>query len=73
MRKLLLLIGIASANIIHSQITVTTDTPPNLVQNVLIGNGVQVSNITFQGNANQFGSFVGDPGTPVDFLCYLYI
>src|SRR5688572_2491715 len=50
-----------------SQVTVTVDTPPNLVNNVLIGSGVLVSAITSQGNANQFASFTAAPGTPVDF------
>lgn len=38
---------------------VTQETPQNLVNNVLLGSGVTVSNITFQGAAVQFGSFNG--------------
>jgi hypothetical protein len=67
MKKGLLLLAFISANIIYSQVTITLDTPPNLVQNVLIGNGVLVSSITSQGDPDQFGSFTGAPGTPMDF------
>jgi hypothetical protein len=52
---------------IYSQVTVTVDTPPNLVNNVLIGSGVLVSAISSQGAANQFASFTAAPGTPIDF------
>lgn len=52
---------------LYSQVTVTLDTPNNLVQNVLIGNGVVVSGITSQGAANQFAIFNATAGTPIDF------
>jgi gliding motility-associated-like protein len=67
MKKGLLLLAFISANIIYSQVNITVDTPPNLLQNVLIGSGVTVSNISSQGAANQFGSFTALPGTPLDF------
>lgn len=45
---------------VKSQVIDNTLTPQQLIQNVLIGGGVTVSNITFQGNANmQTGSFSG--------------
>jgi len=68
MKKGLFLLAFISANILHSQITVTNDTPPNLVQNVLLGPGVSASAFTSQGNPDQFSSFTALPGTPLDFL-----
>jgi gliding motility-associated-like protein len=46
---------------ISTQVTVATgQTPQQYVQNVLLGAGAQVSNVSFQGNANtQIGSFNG--------------
>ena len=41
--------------------TATGQTPTNYVQNTLIGQGLQVSNVTFQGNPNtQIGTFSGN-------------
>lgn len=51
---LLLLVNTANA-----QLQVTPSNAANLVQNVLIGQGIQVSNIQFSGNAQQMGSFNG--------------
>jgi len=49
---------------VQSQITVTTGTPVNtLVQNVLVGQGVTVTNVTYSGNANAIGHFTTG-GTP---------
>lgn len=43
-----------------AQLTVTTGIPPaTLVQNVLLGSGVTVSNVTFVGDPNQIGYFNG--------------
>ena len=46
---------------VNAQLTVTTGalTPTQYVQNVLIGGGVTVSNVTFTGNPNQVGEFDG--------------
>ncbi len=45
----------------NAQIIVTTGiTPQDLVQNTLLGSGVTVSNITFSGDANQIGHFLGN-------------
>jgi len=42
----------------YSQLTVTTGmTPTQYVQNVLVGTGVTVSNVTYQGIASSIGSF----------------
>lgn len=68
MKKGLSLLAFISANILYSQITVTNDTPTNLVQNVLLGSGVSASSFTSQGNPDQFSSFTALPGTPIDFL-----
>jgi gliding motility-associated-like protein len=45
-----------------AQVTTSTgQTPTNYVQNTLIGQGLQVSNVTFQGNPNtQIGTFSGN-------------
>lgn len=67
MKKSLIALAILGANIVHSQVTITVDTPPNLVQNVLLGGGITVSGITSQGNPDQFASFTAAPGTPIDF------
>jgi gliding motility-associated-like protein len=54
--SILLLIGIRA----NAQITVNTAmTPAQLVQNVLLGSGVQVSNVTFVGNADYKSQFQG--------------
>jgi gliding motility-associated-like protein len=39
--------------------TSTAQTPAQLVQNVLVGNGVAATNISFSGSANAIGSFNG--------------
>lgn len=46
-------------NNVFSQITSALETPVNLVQNVLLGGGVQATNIISQGSALQFGTFDG--------------
>jgi hypothetical protein len=52
---LLLLLGFGMK--LHAQLTTTTMTPAQLVQNVLLGGGVTVSNITYTGYSNAIGSF----------------
>lgn len=53
---LLLLSGARS----YGQLTTSTAmTPAQLVQNILVGNGVAVSNITYTGSPNAIGSFNG--------------
>ncbi len=62
MRKIILgsFFGMAFLFPAFGQITVTTgQTPAQYVNNVLIGSGVTVSNITYTGGANQIGSFNG--------------
>lgn len=53
MRKILLFLSFLSMNFIHAQLIVnnTTQTPAQLVQSVLLGNGLTVSNIKFNGSA----------------------
>lgn len=59
--KSLLLLGVllVSFQQVFAQLTVNvgTLTPQQMVQNVLVGNGVQAYNITFSGDANQIGTF----------------
>lgn len=51
---------------IKAQLVVNTGTmtPTQYVQNVLVGNGVSVSNVTFSGGANQIGEFNGTGTSP---------
>ncbi|HPH82750.1 MAG TPA: choice-of-anchor L domain-containing protein [Flavobacteriales bacterium] len=46
-----------------AQLTVSQQTANFLVQNVLIGQGVQVSNISFTGDSAQIGQFLGGNAT----------
>jgi gliding motility-associated-like protein len=46
-----------------AQIDVNVETPENLIQNILVGQGVTVSNITSAGNAAQFGRFANGQTT----------
>ena len=59
MNKLVALILILVATTVDAQLTVTTGalTPTQYVQNVLIGGGVTVTNVTFSGQTNQIGEF----------------
>lgn len=60
MKNRLSLLFLSSCCLSYSQIQITSGiTPANLVQNVLIGNGVSASNISFTGDANQIGQFNG--------------
>jgi gliding motility-associated-like protein len=44
----------------YSQLTTaTSQTPTQLVENVLVGGGVDISNVTYTGDANAIGSFNG--------------
>lgn len=56
---------------LSAQLTVTsTMTPLQYVQDVLVGTGVQVSNVTFNGNANYSGNQIGKfdyVGTQIDY------
>jgi len=61
MKKLFILIALViSITTIQGQIVVNTNkTPAQLVQDILVGNGVTVSNITFTGAAVAIGEFTG--------------
>ncbi len=55
---IILLFLILNINIVKGQLIVNTgQSAANLVQNVLVGNGVTVSNVTFNGSANALGEF----------------
>ena len=62
--NLILLVFLIAINFSKSFAQVTTSTgqtPLNYVQNTLIGQGLQVSNVTFQGNPlTQIGAFSGN-------------
>lgn len=48
----------------YGQLSTTVGSPSNMVQNVLLGQGITVSNITFNGAASQIGSFTYGGGNP---------
>lgn len=50
---------VASTLGVHAQLITSSQTPTNLVQNVLLGGGVQVSNIGHHGSLGAFGFFNG--------------
>jgi gliding motility-associated-like protein len=50
---------VVSATSLNAQLTLTQATATELVQDVLVGGGIQVSNITSGGNPTQIGRFVG--------------
>lgn len=59
-RIFLLLLFVSFSSGLYAQLSVDgTPTPAQLVQNVLLGSGVTVSNITYTGNVNCRGSFNG--------------
>ena len=64
--KLPILAGILAFGTATAQIGITTTmTPDELVQNVLLGTGVVISNVTFNGQPgnvinDQFGAFDGE-------------
>lgn len=55
----LVLICFGSASLTAQLVTATTQTPSQLVQNVLVGNGVTVTNVSYTGGADAIGSFNG--------------
>jgi hypothetical protein len=52
-------IALLSASQLKAQLTVSQQGAANLVNNILLGQGVTASNITFTGNAQMLGSFNG--------------
>ena len=61
---LIVLFIIISVNHASAQLAVSTAmTPQQLVQNVLVGGGITVSNVTYTGNTDAIGSFTGGAGT----------
>ncbi len=52
------IIILSSSDILYAQLIINTGmTPTQLVQNVLVGSGVTVSNVTYSGAANSIGYF----------------
>lgn len=49
---------------LNAQLSTAVGTPANMVQNVLLGAGITVSNITFNGTSSQIGSFAYGGGSP---------
>ncbi|HRY32713.1 MAG TPA: choice-of-anchor L domain-containing protein [Bacteroidales bacterium] len=57
---LLLIAAILSAGVVHSQLLVSNAmTPQQWVQDVLIGQGIQVTNVTYNGATMAAGTFTG--------------
>ena len=74
MKKLLLSISLFFVTLVNAQLIVdnTTQTPAQLVQNVLLGSGISVSNVTFNGSASnaamvrdQVGHFLNGSATNI--------
>lgn len=74
MKKLLLSILLLVVTVVNAQLVVdnTTQTPTQLVQNVLLGSGISVSNVTFNGSASnaamvrdQVGHFLNGSATNI--------
>ena len=74
MKKLLLSISLLFVTLVNAQLIVdnTTQTPAQLVQNVLLGSGISVSNVTFNGSASnaamvrdQVGHFLNGSATNI--------
>lgn len=66
MRTLRLLFALFFAFNVQAQLVTSSSSASNLVQNVLIGNGVTVSNITYTGSSGAIGSFTAN-GTNLGF------
>lgn len=66
MKRLIVLIIVLVVTKVNAQLTVTTGalTPTQYVQNVLVGGGVTVSNVTFVGQSNQIGEFDATNANP---------
>jgi len=57
---LFLFLAILLVGNVRAQLTTSTSmTPTQLVENVLVGNGIAVSNVAYTGSANAIGSFNG--------------
>lgn len=71
MKILLSILSLLIGGALQAQLTVTSNmTPLQYVQDVLVGSGVQVSNVTFNDNANYAGNQIGKfdyVGTQIDF------
>lgn len=68
LKVFVLLIFILSTNILKSQLIIsTTQAPDQLVQNILVGTGVSVFNVTFNSPASavNIGEFMGGGGTNI--------
>jgi hypothetical protein len=65
MKKILIILAVLLTHISNAQLTVSTGvlTPTQYVQNVLVGGGVTISNVTFTGDPSQIGSFDGTATT----------
>ncbi|PCJ01528.1 MAG: hypothetical protein COB15_00995 [Flavobacteriales bacterium] len=65
MKKVLIILAVLLTHISNAQLTVSSGvmTPTQYVQNVLVGGGVTVSNVTFTGDPSQIGSFDGTATT----------
>ncbi len=58
------IVSLMAISVAEAQIVIDNSlTPQQLVQNVLVGAGVEVSNITFTGNSAQIGTFIDASGS----------
>ncbi|TNE99943.1 MAG: hypothetical protein EP322_02290, partial [Bacteroidetes bacterium] len=60
MKQLLLILSLAITGLSSGQLSTNVQTPGNLVQNVLLGSGVTVSNITYNGLPTSIGYFTAN-------------
>lgn len=60
MKQLLVILSIVISTVSFGQLSTTVDNPTNLVQNVLLGSGVTVSNIQYSGIPASIGSFTAN-------------
>ena len=74
MKKIILLLTTAfTINQVNAQITTSTLTPTQYVQNVLLGGGVTASNITFTGVAKAIASFTAPTTTSLGIPKGVYL
>ena len=59
MNKILIILLLVVSSVNAQLVTNNSLSPEDLIKNVLVGRGVDISNVTFTGNANAIGQFVG--------------
>ena len=59
MNKILIILLLVVSSVNAQLITNNSLSPEDLIKNVLVGRGIDISNVTFTGNAKAIGQFVG--------------